>query len=287
MRLHLLIPLLLAVLAGLRDPRPASATTSPDPASAASLSGQGRGGGGRIRVRGGRSAKAKDRNPRAGRNARPSETPQMPPEELERARVYFLASDRDGNGWIGLNEGMAALELDRRRFAQFDRNQDGRISLQEFERAYRNAWERIGAFPPPIVEPGSEGERLLAELAHDSARAEEGVEPDQEGAEDEGHDLLPHERRAHSIAELFGRPMPSNATEGSTPTPPRVRGPVPIFLRLDIDRDGAITTRDLDELSRPLQLPVARNAVFAILDRDENARIDPAELALALGGDPR
>ncbi len=244
-----------------------------------------RGGGGRIRVRGSGGGRPQGGNRGAGRTAGRDEPPEMPPEELERAKVYFRASDRDGNGWISLAEAQAALELDRRRFSQFDRNQDGRITPGEFERAYRKTWERIGAFKPPIVEPGSEGERLLAELA--GRAAEEGAPAGEGEEEDLGHDVLPPEERARSIAELFGRPEPRDLGEDAPPAPPRVRGPVPIFLRLDIDRDGGITARDLDELSRPLQLPVRGNTVLAMLDRDENGRVDAAELALALGADPR
>jgi len=63
---------------------------------------------------------------------------------------------------------------------------------------------------------------------------------------------------------------------------PRLPGPLPHFDRLDLDRDGAISHRDLATLQSPLQLRVRTNAVIAALDANGDGELDRAEFEAAL-----
>lgn len=90
------------------------------------------------------------------------------------------------------------------------------------------------------------------------------------------------EEGARSIAELFGAVVPRPAEQRKPPEAPYVAGPVPQFLRLDVDRDGFIDERDMNELLQLSSLRVRPRTLLAALDRDDDARISSSEFAAAL-----
>jgi len=87
---------------------------------------------------------------------------------------------------------------------------------------------------------------------------------------------------ARSIAELFGAVVPRPAAQRKPPEAPYIAGPVPQFLRLDVDRDGFIDERDLNQLLQLSSLRVRPRTLLAALDRDDDARISSAEFAAVL-----
>lgn len=94
------------------------------------------------------------------------------------------------------------------------------------------------------------------------------------------------EEGARSIAELFGEVVPRPAEQRKPPEAPYVAGPVPQFLRLDIDRDGFIDERDLNQLLQLSSLRVRPRTLLAALDRDDDARISGSEFAEVLERSP-
>lgn len=92
--------------------------------------------------------------------------------------------------------------------------------------------------------------------------------------------LPPLER---SVAGLFGKVVERERPTGAPPEPPQIAGPVPMFLRLDIDRDGAITVADATRLQQHQPLALRASSVFAALDRNGDGRVDAVEFELALG----
>lgn len=85
-----------------------------------------------------------------------------------------------------------------------------------------------------------------------------------------------------SVVDLFGKVVERERPAGAPPEPPFVAGPVPMFLRLDIDRDGAITTADAARLQQHQPLAVRASSVLAALDRNADGRVDETEFELAL-----
>lgn len=83
---------------------------------------------------------------------------------------------------------------------------------------------------------------------------------------------------ARSIEELFGMPKEREGGPDWAPEPPRIKGPIPTFYRLDLDRDGNVTEEDLKHLLRPLKLPVRLGTVIANLDGDRDGGLSRAEL---------
>jgi hypothetical protein len=88
--------------------------------------------------------------------------------------------------------------------------------------------------------------------------------------------------KAGSIAELFDKVEPRKIERDQTPQPARIVGPVTTFRRLDFDQSGSISAEDLENLQRPLVLPVRCRAVLAALDTDGNGELSPEELDAAL-----
>ncbi|MFT4539929.1 MAG: Ca2+-binding EF-hand superfamily protein [Planctomycetota bacterium] len=88
-----------------------------------------------------------------------------------------------------------------------------------------------------------------------------------------------------TILDLFGRVEARGTDIGGTPYPPRILGPVPIFRRLDLDNDGFISTVDLSELLRPIQLGFRPHAVLGTLDLNGDGRLSSDEFEHAMVGD--
>jgi hypothetical protein len=94
------------------------------------------------------------------------------------------------------------------------------------------------------------------------------------------HSSLPP--REKSIVELYGKVEERERPVGAPPEPPRIAGPIPMFLRLDIDRDGAITVADAARLQQFQPLALRASSVLAALDRNGDGRVDEPEFDLAL-----
>ncbi len=67
----------------------------------------------------------------------------------ENAKVYFGASDYDGNGWISYREANEAFGTDRPGFAIYDTDHDGRISIEEFTKRFDDIKAKTGGVKPP------------------------------------------------------------------------------------------------------------------------------------------
>jgi hypothetical protein len=196
-------------------------------------------------------------------DARPGDGEPAP--EMVLGDAYFTICDYDENGWISFREASAALGLSRPRFFAYDRDRDGRVLREEFLAVYLDTVRRLGAFQPPTPSEGTLAESLP-----------ESVTPTASG------EAL---RVAGSVAELFGQSIVREDAELISPLPPRIPGPVPHFLRLDLDRDGRISANDLLALSRPVQVPVRINTVIATLDLDGDGGVDADELRRSMEND--
>jgi Ca2+-binding EF-hand superfamily protein len=91
--------------------------------------------------------------------------------------------------------------------------------------------------------------------------------------------LPPLEKTIH---ELFGKVVERERAVGAPAEPPLIAGPLPAFLRLDIDRDGAITTADVARLQQHQPLALRATSVLAALDRNGDGRVDEPEFEFAL-----
>lgn len=242
------------------------------------------------------------------------------PEQI--AAEYFRTSDYDGNGWITLAEGQAALALDRTTLAVYDTDRDGRISAEEFTTRYLLVKSRGGAFAPPVplVDPRKVKKRtqdeVLAAFDDDANLALDlrelgralkeyginGLDPNKvlDAFDDNGSLALePNEmpglldvlmppsvgergKTAGTLEELFDRYEERETTADTTPQPTRIVGPVSTFRRLDADASGGISIADLEYLQRPLHLDVRVGAVVATLDADGDGQISPEEFSAAM-----
>jgi Ca2+-binding EF-hand superfamily protein len=222
-------------------------------------------------------------------------------DSLSLDRDEFAAFDSDGDGRVDLREF-------RTRFAEIA----DRVGLLPKPRAVRPRPVDLPREPEQILTAydldSDEGieERELARMLDDYGRSEiaaavamEKLDEDADGvlrtrelellsrllatlyvAGPDGPESLPAPK---SVVELFGRVVPRPGGIHSTPQPPLIVGPVPIFRRLDLDDDGGIEVEDLRGLLSPLQLPISLSAIQATLDTDEDGRVDPDELDAALG----
>jgi Ca2+-binding EF-hand superfamily protein len=258
---------------------------------------------------------------RGGKPAKPPKTDE-PAAEEDLPKKYFEIADYDSNGWITISEAKPSLNLDRRSFALFDTDGDGRISPEEFRTRYGQLIKGGGDFPAPVGKsggrssgPATPGELALrfdkdgdgaldrAELRELLAELRSRLDADillpkfdRDGnrhlAKEELSELtafLDPARRtrekphAASVEELFGKPIPREERKGTIEIAPLIPGPVSDFRRLDLDHDGRITAEDLLALQRPMQLPVRYAAVLATLDTNADGAIDPAEFAASMG----
>jgi hypothetical protein len=265
-----------------------------------------------------------------GRGGRKPETPAggeqkpaAPAASDDAALTYFELADYNANGWISFSEASASMALDRRGFALFDADSDGRITQPEFRLRYETIVNNGGAFEPPLGKDGTRAKgpastidvALQSDVDGDKAlnRTElrsflEGIHSrldadvvlskfDRDGTREleQGEitalaAFLDPNRRSHpppraaSIEELFGKSLPREEREAATVLAPRILGPVSPFRRLDLEPDGRITVADLTELQRPVFLPIRTAAVLATLDTNGDGALDQAEFDACMSG---
>ena len=258
----------------------------------------------------------------AGRRTRGTESRGVAPSANLPAR-YFGICDRDGDRSISYPEASASLNLDRKAFSVYDTDGDGLISMSEFRKRYKDILSAGGTFPPPkakVVPPSAlpatadkvlesfdrsrdgaldlaeldaalvgmgssklDPEMALAQLDHDGSARLEAEEIEELLALLRSGSARKGGPRAQSIRDLFGTVVSRKTSPASTPEPPRIVGPVPSFLRLDLDGDGRVTRDELGELQRPYTLAVQTNAVLAALDQDGDGAISEAEFWSSMG----
>lgn len=86
-----------------------------------------------------------------------STTPQSDKDEAEveltnidvQEAEYFKTCDYDENGWISYREAESSLHMNRDGFAQYDADNNGQVSQQEFNDRYRELLVRVGTFRTP------------------------------------------------------------------------------------------------------------------------------------------
>ncbi|MDG2144172.1 MAG: hypothetical protein P8N31_11495 [Planctomycetota bacterium] len=100
-------------------------------------------------------------------NESATEDAPLPNNLDQQEKEYFTTCDYDANGWISYREAEASLHLNRDGFAQYDANDDGQVTREEFHDRYTQLIQRVGIFriPTPIgqtepapavpVEPGA------------------------------------------------------------------------------------------------------------------------------------
>ena len=182
------------------------------------------------------------------------------PADVSEKSAFFRICDHDHDKWISFREANYSLLLDRGRFQRIDTDSDGGITRQEFDAYYDETVERTGAFRDPV--PMDLGQT-------DSAQN------DQTKRADPKEDKGPVD--SAQVLKLFGAQIQRSDKNDLLSLPPRIRGPVHHFARLDIDEDGQITVKDLELLARPIQLDVRLSAVIAILDSDDDGGVSLAE----------
>ncbi len=292
---------------------------------AALASSQGRGRGDAPPSKPSGSDKPAAKSPGTGDKGRDSgrsgDTSKSGAESDDLATTYFKTCDYDRDGWITYTEAHKSLNIDRKGFAVYDTDVDGRISLEEFTARYDAIKANGGAFVPPIarVDKHTTQKRTPAELleafdadhdgaldeveiakalvdygAHDvdAARVVSSADRDGSGRIESGEleavlavlepNSASDHKKAASIEELFDQIEPRHVERGQSQQAARITGPVSTFRRLDYDQTGGISVADLEALQRPLQLPVRIRAVVAVLDTDHDGVLSPKELEAAL-----
>ena len=246
-------------------------------------------------------------------------------EPSTQVRGYFRLCDEDRNGWVSFREARSSLEVDRREYAIYDSDHDGRVTLAEFQARYQDIVDRGGVFPVPkqagrFLAPIRDVEGLLAaydrnsdqalqpaelgqllteqgrvelelevvfgKLDHDGSGSLAGEELPElirildtlQAAETPGE--APAPPRASSVEELFG-PYVAQRGIGA-----RAAGPLPIFRRLDLDGDGALSIPDLRALAAAPLAPGAMSALAA-LDHDQSGSVSREEFMRGMSSGAR
>lgn len=176
---------------------------------------------------------------------------------------YFKTCDHDGNSWISFREASYSLLFDRAQYGRADGNNDGRITRPEFDVYYANTQASLGTFPIP---------RAMTGASDRTANSPATPKPPKEATV----------VNAQTVSTYFGTHHPRTEDGQGAVLPPQIRGPVHHFVRLDINGDGRITTKDLEALERPLHLNIRFSSVIAVLDRDNDGGVTRSEFYAAM-----
>jgi len=155
-----------------------------------------------------------------------------------------------------------------------DRDADGTLDVDELKTLLER-WKRPELEAASVLEKldgdgdGRLGHGELATLAHLADAAILGGD----GARRSG---------ATNVVELFGAVTPNNAAYGATKSVPRVVGPIPHFVRLDLDRDGSLTLAELARLQEGSGMATRAGAVLAALDLNGDNRLTEREFLSGL-----
>lgn len=155
-----------------------------------------------------------------------------------------------------------------------DRDADGTLDVDELKTLLER-WKRPELDAASVLEKldvdgdGRLGHGELATLAHLADAAILGGD----GARRSG---------ATNVVELFGAVTPNNAAYGATKSVPRVVGPIPHFVRLDLDRDGSLTLAELARLQEGSGMATRAGAVLAALDLNGDNRLTEREFLSGL-----
>ncbi len=155
---------------------------------------------------------------------------------------------------------------------EFDADSDGALDAQELERLMAR-WNRPDLSPASILDKldlDGDGKLGHAELATLSHLSESSLLSASDGARG---------RRAADVIELFGARTPRETGLGAARAPERVVGPIPHFVRLDLNRDGFVTLAELLSLQEGSNIYTRPNAVLAALDLDGDGKLSAKEFA--------
>jgi len=170
------------------------------------------------------------------------------PTTADRAQLeveYFAIMDFDENGWISFREGEESLSMTRTSFLQYDTDQDGRITPEEFGERYDELLDRTGGFPKP--RPQGPAPTL-------------GPEP------------------------VPVTPGNLDAILGTLPPAPAPAVTPESFVnQYDLNVDGRLSGLELTEASRALGFGgLNGNAVMPLIDTNGSGFVEPAELSTVL-----
>lgn len=155
-----------------------------------------------------------------------------------------------------------------------DRDADGALDIDELA-SLLERWKRPELEAASVLEKldvdgdGRLGHGELATLAHLADAAILGGD----GSRRTG---------ATNVVEMFGAVTPSSEAYGATKTVPRVVGPIPHFVRLDLDRDGSLTLAELARLQEGSGLATRAGAVLAAMDLNGDNRLTEREFLSGL-----
>ena len=244
----------------------------------------------------------------------------VPPEAEQRS--WFAVADADETEWISFREARASMRFDAARFCEYDLDNDGRMTFEEFKAFIRNE-RRLGreVTEPLVAKPGGpppvrDAEQLRAAydtdldgflsrieidlMLRDYSRDQRGIEPamiiqrlDLDGNGKLGSRELP--RLATFLAPLGEDAALPQRPDASTVddlfgTPiemgetnvPRLIGPVFPFRRLDVDNDGFITIDDLQRLQGRSFSVLSLESVLSTLDINADGRLSEAEFLASM-----
>ena len=186
------------------------------------------------------------------------------------SRALFRACDRDGDDRLTLREARRALQdMDRTRFARIDKNGDGRIQFDEFDKSFKDT-------------AAHGGELVLTEWARKRLPASFARK----------YDVPPVLRRWFANLDRDDNDR-LDRNEWKQVVAQLEQEPTARFVRLDRNLDGSLTVVELEpilklitrlEARRPRN-PNARRPLprgFRVADLDANSLLDLSEIERAL-----
>lgn len=307
-------------------PAEPSASGAADPDPAATQRGPRQRGGQRgapQRGRAGAPARGQRPGQRAGADQSGDELQSafgLPPEQEQRR--WFTTADADSTEWISLREARASMRFDAARFREYDGDNDGRMSFDEFKAFIRNE-RRLGREvtapvlarpdgPPPVRDAEQlraaydtdldgflsriEIDLMLLDYGRDQEEINSGLVIRRLDLDGNGKlDIRELSRLANFLSPLgedAAQPQRPGATsvndlfgqpiDMGEVNAPRIIGPVSPFRRLDVDNDGFVTIADLERLEGRSFSAVSLKSVLNTLDLNADGRLSEAEFLTSM-----